>query len=250
LGAACKYGIKVKLLTTNPVADATPPRVERASFDCWTIDESRAFLGAVAAYHDHWRQAEPDRYLIPAVLWDLLLREGMRRGEALGLRWKDITWQRGTAHISQSVIADATRNGAALIQPRTKTRAGARTVRLTAETLAALEAWRKQWAALKLAAEEWRDTDLIVCARHGGPVTPRNVDRALAAICAPAGVRKITTHQLRHTSATLMFLVGISPKIVAEKLGHASVALTLSVYSHVLPDMQDDAATAMSRILA
>ena len=250
LSAAFEYAVQVHLIAVNPAKSAKPPRLARPRFDHWNPDEAKTFLRAVADYHAHWRSIQPDRHLVPAVLWDLLLREGMRRGEALGLRWRDINWQRGTAHIVQTVVADQMRRGASLIQERTKTKAGARTVHLTAEAIAAIEAQRFAWKRAKDASTAWQDTDLIVCTADGGPVNPSNIDRSLDAIARLAGVKRIKVHELRHTCASLLLLAGIPAKVVSEKLGHSSIAMTLDVYSHLAPSMQEDAAEAMSRILA
>lgn len=259
LSAALDYGVRMNLLTTNPARDARTPRLERTTFQTWDHGEARAFLDAVKDYHlPRPRKDNPEVFwtpaLIPAVLWDLLLREGMRRGEALGLRWRDVSWERGTVSIMQSVTPDKSNRGATRIQPRTKTRAGERSVRLAPETLAALEERQKQWRRDKIASPIWQETDLIVCTPHGGPITPSNVQRAFASILAYAAAQgveipRIKVHELRHTSATLLLLAGVSPKVVSERLGHASVSITLDRYSAVLPDLQQTASDAMSRLL-
>ncbi len=174
----------------------------------------------------------------------------MRRGEALGLRWQDVNWDRGTAHIVQTVAPDKNSRGEPVIQERTKTKASARTVRLTADTLAMLREHRKQWAERKIAAETWADHDLIVCTAKGTPINPNNVSRSFELIVQRAGVRRIRVHDLRHSHATMLLRQGVAAKIVSERLGHASIGITLDTYSHVLPDMQDTAADAMSAIMA
>jgi integrase len=184
-----------------------------------------------------------------APLWHLLLLEGMRRGEALGLRWQDVNWDRGTAHIVQSVRAGIAK-GEAIIQPRTKTQSGSRTVRLTARTIAALRHHRSAQAECRLAAVTWCDHDLIVCTSKGTPVNPANVRRSFDLIVKRAALPRITPHGLRHTHATMLLGQGVPAKVVSERLGHASIGVTLDTYSHVLPDMQDTAADAMDTIMA
>jgi len=236
LSQSLDFAVRTKLLLHNPARDVKPPRINRPKFDYWVPEEAARFLAF----------AREDA-LCP--LWDLLLREGMRRGEALGLRWRDVNLDRGMAHIVQSVIPDKANRGAARVQSRTKTAAGTRPVKLSAETVNALRERRKRWLATKLASEVWQDTDLILCTRDGAPVNPDNIDRSFRAIVRAAELRRIKVHELRHTSATLLLLAGISPKVVSEKLGHASIAITLDTYSHVLPNMQAEAALAMSRLL-
>lgn len=235
LSQALDQAVRFTLVQSNICQVVGSPKREAAKPAVWTTDEAMAFLGV----------AESDR-LLP--LWCLLLLEGMRRGEALGLRWQDINWERGTAHISQSVRAGIAK-GEAIIQPRTKTSAGARTVKLTARTIAALKAHRRAQAERRLGAAEWVDHDLILCTGKGTPINPTNVRKHFDALVLRAGLRRITPHGLRHTHATMLLKQGVPAKIVSERLGHASVGITLDTYSHVLPDMQDTAADAMEAIM-
>ena len=238
LSQALDYAIKVGLIYANVVRQTERPSLTRSKPSVWTVDELRRFLG------------EADRDTL-APLWRLLAGEGLRRGEALGLRWADINWERGTAHIVQTVTANKNDRGRALIQQRTKTASGARSVRLTAETIAALQWHRKRQAEQRLRAVDWQDNDLIVTTANGTPIAPGgNVQRSFDAIVKRAGLRRIRVHDLRHTHATLLLLAGVPAKVVSERLGHASIGITLDTYSHVLPAMQDEAADAFSRILS
>lgn len=233
LGQAVRFGI----LPRNVCKDVTKPSLGRNKPTVWTPAEARAFL-------EHAKQDT----LAP--LWFLLTLEGMRRGEALGLRWSDINWERGVAHIAQTITANKNDKGKAVIQPRTKTQAGSRSVRLTHETIEVLKAHRSAQLERRLAASEWEDHDLILSTSHGSPINPTNVSRAFSRLVMLSGVPKIRVHDTRHTAATLLLRAGIPAKVVSERLGHANISITLGTYSHVLPDMQDDAASAMSAILA
>jgi integrase len=136
------------------------------------------------------------------------------------------------------------------VQERAKTKASLRTVRLTPETLAILKDHRKAQLSRRVAAPIWREFDLIVCTGNGTPVNPGNVSRSFQALVKASGLRRIRVHDLRHTHATMLLKAGVSAKVVSERLGHASIAITLDTYSHVLPDMQDAAADAISAALA
>ena len=234
LSQALDQAVRFTLVQSNICRAVTPPRREAAKPALWSSDQAVAFLAI----------AESDS-LSP--LWHLLLLEGMRRGEALGLRWRDINWERGTAHISQSVRAGVAK-GEAVIQPRTKTSAGARTVKLTARTLTVLKAHRTAQAERRLAASFWHDHDLILCTGKGTPFNPGNIRKRFDALVERSGQPRITPHGLRHTHATMLLKQGVPAKIVSERLGHASVGITLDTYSHVLPDMQDSAADAVETI--
>lgn len=95
----------------------------------------------------------------------------------------------------------------------------------------------------------WRDYGLVFCTEAGTPLFGGNVYRAFKRLQARAGLPEIRFHDLRHTCATMLLSARVNPKIVSEILGHASVSITLDIYSHVLPDMQQDAAVVMRNLL-
>lgn len=259
LSQAMKRAVRFGLIGANPCDAVKPPKLGRPKASTWGPDEARVFLATAEAMPVLTRAGDTGRRRPDTLwpLWPLLLREGLRRGEALGLRWRDVNLDRGTAHIVQTVAPDKSAKGRAIIQERTKTNAGARTVRLTAATVAELREHRdRQTFARKAAGEAWQDHDLIITTATGGPINPGNVirsfERIIAAATMPDGarLRRIRVHDLRHTAATLLLLAGTPAKVVSERLGHASISITLDLYSHVLPDMQDAAASAMDQILS
>lgn len=257
LSEALKQAQRLSIVAANVADAARPPRLERRTVQTWTAGEAMAFLHTaehrpVLNRSGDTGRREPDD-LHP--LWHLLLLEGMRRGEGLGLRWRDIDLSRGTASITQVVAPDKSDRGKAVILPRPKTKAGARVVRLTPQTLTALREHRTRQNTRRLAATDWQDFDLIVCTGKGTPINPGNVVRSFDAIIKAAHltdgtpVRRIRPHDLRHTSATLLLGAGVPAKIVSERLGHATVGITLDLYSHVTSDMQADAAAAMGVVM-
>lgn len=235
LNQALTYAVKMRLVSVNVAADAKPPRIERPQVDHWSVDEAKAFLAAAK-----------DDPLWP--LWPLLLAEGLRRGEALALRWRDVDLEEGVAHIRQSVVLDKANRGAAKIAS-TKTRGSVRSVRLAPTTVAALKAYKPRWAEKALESEAWAGLDLIVCTKHGRPINPGNVRRNQTRICREAGVRPIRTHDLRHTSATLLLAAGEPLKTIADRLGHSSIRVTADMYAHSTAEMQSQAAETMGRLL-
>ncbi len=233
LSQALKQGVQWGLLPRNVAGFVKPPRVTYKRDDVWSVDEGRTFLAT----------AEDDS-LHP--FWLLALKTGMRRGELLGLRWRDLDLDRAMAHVRQSVIVYA---GAPHIQtPKTAT--AQRAVKLSPDVVAALRDHRTAWAARKLAAAEWQETDLIFCTRTGGPLNPNNIARAHEVIVKRSGVRRIRFHDLRHTHATWLLQSGQPVKVVSERLGHARVSITLDTYAAVLPDMQDRAVEAFDALMA
>jgi len=210
------------------VADlAAPPRWNRPDMVVWTAEQLRTFLRTVA----------DDRIY---AAWLLLATTGMRRGEVLGLRWSDLDLDQGSAGVVQSRVVAAYGE---VLTSEPKTAKGRRAVALDAATTAALRAHRAAQAQERLAlGPAWRDSGLVFTLADGGPIHPQRFTAWFGQAAARAGLPRIRLHDLRHSYATLALGAGIHPKIVSERLGHATVAITLDVYSHVSPSMQREAA--------
>ena len=109
---------------------------------------------------------------------------------------------------------------------------------------------RRQVEGRLLAGPAYQDRDLVFATGLGTPVEPGNLLRTWYAIRREAGLSRLRIHDLRHAHATLMLGSGVHPKVVSERLGHASVNITLDMYSHVLPGLQSAAAEALDVLLA
>lgn len=250
---ALDLAVRRGVVPRNVAADIILPRLDKPKANLWTADQLRRFLDAAQARPVLHRGGDsgvrrPDDMV---ALWFLLGLEGVRRGEGLGLRWSDVDFGKGTAHLVQTVAPDKSNRGAAVILERTKTAASSRTVRLTSETLAVLVAHRdRQRFQRQQAGTAWRDLDLITTTADGGPVNPSNVSRSFDRLAAQAGLPRITPHGLRHSCASLLMQAGVPVKAISERLGYSSVNITLNVYSHLVEDTQRDAALAMSALIA
>jgi integrase len=180
--------------------------------------------------------AEKDGY---SPLWLLAAHTGMRQGELLGLRWQDIDLERRVARIVQAV--PTVRDGVEFMPP--KTPSGRRTIALDATSIAALKEHRARQNERRLAMGAlWHDYDLVIASAIGTPLNHSNVYHRFIKLSEKADVPRIPFHGLRHSHATLLMAAGVHPKVVSERLGHADISLTLSTYSHVLPQMQHEAA--------
>jgi integrase len=157
---------------------------------------------------------------------------GMRRGECLGMRWCDVYLDEGRIAVRQCLVAAGSQ--VRLSQP--KTARGRRVIALDRATIEVLASH----------AAESRDkrggNGLVFTTREGGFLYPSGVSKRFARLLASSDLPHIRLHDLRHTHATIALGAGIHPKIVSERLGHATVSLTLDVYSHAVPHMQREAA--------
>jgi integrase len=176
----------------------------------------------------------------------LALLTGMRRGELLGLRWSDV--EGGSIHVQQTAQRIA---GQGIVFRQPKTGLSRRSIALSSDAISVLRHHRRrQTEARFLAGPAYDDRDLVFTTGLGTPLEPGNVLRTWRRIVAMAGLPGLRIHDLRHGHATLMLGQGVHPKIVSERLGHASINITLDTYSHVLPGLQAAAAEALDTILA
>lgn len=231
------YAKRHGLVPTNVMDNVTKPRHTPRQHEVLDDEELAAFL--TVASRD---------WFAPA--WHLMLLEGMRRSEALGLRWRDISPD-GVAVIRQTVIFDTTNGGAALIQPSTKTAASMRAIHLTDTTRQALADHREiQAARRREAGDDWTDLDLIITTRTGGPVNPSNITRKMPILLAAAGIDKhLTAHDLRHSAATAALRHGVNIRVVQDRLGHADASTTIGFYAHLVPSDAPAAAAAIDAIV-
>ncbi len=230
LAAAVEEGT----LARNVADLAKPPgRASSKEPATWTAEELRAFLEFV----------REDRVY---ALYHLVGTTGLRRGEALGVRWRDLDLDGARLSVSQTVVSV----DYAVLCSEPKTQAARRSVALDPDTVRVLREQRKQQVEERLALGGYSDDrDLVFCNIDGGPLHPSNLSKRFDRLVKGAGVPRIRFHDLRHTHATLALRAGIHPKVVQERLGHATIAITLDTYSHAIPAMQEEAATKVAALV-
>lgn len=226
LHTALKAAVADGLIPRNPAADAHSLPGGRGEMRVWDAAEVSAFLASV----------KQDRLF---ALWRLAAVTGMRRGELLGLRWRDVDLDGGFVTIQQQRVRQGA-SGVTYGPP--KTARGRRRVPIDAATAEALRAHR--------AAQEVVPIDGLVFTRaDGAGLDPDGVSGAFERLSGAAGLTRIRLHDLRHTAATLMLRAGAHPKVVQERLGHSSVAMTLDLYSHAVPSMGVEAADQIAALV-
>jgi integrase len=246
LSAALGAAVKTRRLPRNPAADASPPTARQAKapeMHPWTAAQLAAFLG--------WASGRADNF----ALWHVLAYTGMRRGEALALRWRDIDLEAATVRIRRSAgMVRVAGEGAGVVEGDTKS-GKPRLVDLDAGTVTVLRARKRERgaAALQLA----RDDALVFGDMESQHRNPEHVSRQFArdvgrcrAELGDAAVPVIRLHDLRHTHATLLLLAREPVHVVSQRLGHASPVITMTVYAHVLPGSQREAADRFAALVS
>ena len=178
----------------------------------------------------------------------LIVRTGLRRGEALALRWEGIDLEVGTARVSGSL----TRQNGSLRLTGTKTKGSRRTISLDPVGVALLKAQKAAQAVERLKAGNiWEDTEgFVFTTALGAPVEPQNILRTVRIASMKAGLDGVKVHTLRHTYATTALMAGVPIKVVSGNLGHASIQLTADTYGHVTDEAARKAAEAVSAAYA
>ncbi len=227
LHQALKHAVKWELIVRNVTEATEPPKVPRYKIQVLDAQQAARLL------HD-LRDA---RLYMPVLL---ALTTGMRRGEILGLTWPDIDFPHSTIHISRTTLG--VKGGAPVWGPP-KTDDGRRTVALPAMTVEALQEHQRGQAILRhVHGADYQSHDLVICLENGRAWDLSNFSNEFRRTMDDLGFKGVRFHDLRHTHATLLLTAGTHPKIVSERLGHATVHMTLDTYSHVLPQMQKEAA--------
>ena len=185
-------------------------------------------------------------------LYVLAIHCGLREGELLALRWEDVDLEVAKPALLVRRTLTRGENGRGWVIGRSTKSGKGRRVRLTRRAVTALKDHRKRQLEERMHLSGlWQDQDLVFPSEIGSLLNPSNLrNRSFKRVKTRSGVREdLRFHDLRHTCATLLLSDGVNVKVVSEMLGHASIAITLNTYSHVLPDMQDSAAEVMEAAL-
>ena len=215
------------LIYRNPCQQVKPPKVVRKDLYPPDAHAIRRFLEA-ARDTDYYEAVHTSFFT------------GLRRGELLGLQWRDLDLNLATLSVVHSLYR--ARGGESILQDP-KTAKGRRLISLTPSSCIVLRSLReRQQADAQLMGYSVGHDSAVFRYRDGSPILPRGYSAAFRKIMHRAGLEGFRLHDARHAHATLMLAQGTHPKIVQERLGHAKVGTTLDVYSHVLPGLQQAAA--------
>ena len=233
LRRALQDALRWGLIDRNACDAVVAPRRADAEMTVWSPPDARLFLAFV----------DGDRL---AAMWRLFLATGMRRGEVAGLRWIDLDLERGRLSVQHTRVLVYDR--AQVSEPKTKR--SRRVISLDAGTVAALRMHQESQGVERAAVREvWVDSGYVFVREGGAPLDPDRISHLFRVNVDAARLPRIRLHDLRHTAASLALATGIHPKVVSERLGHSSVAITLDTYSHLTPGLQEDAADRLGAIL-
>jgi integrase len=207
LARALRWAEQTNIVGRNVARLVDGPKVPRKPSDAFTADEAKAVLA----------KAKGDRLEALAVV---ALRLGLRRGEALGLRWDDIDFEQGELTVTKG-----------------KRTAPSRTIPLVAGTSQALAQHRRRQVAEQLEAGPlWHDTGYVFTTHRGGPIHPRNALGWWHQLTEAAGIGRRRFHATRHTTAVLLLDQGVPLEVVSAVFGHANLSITSDVYARVTQD--------------
>ncbi|MCJ2099206.1 tyrosine-type recombinase/integrase [Methylobacterium sp. E-046] len=233
LKQALAQAVRWELMNRNPADAIDPPKVERKALETYDVDQTIALLDGL----------EKSRLLIPVMLGVLC---GLRRGEIVALRWRHVDLDRGRLTIAES--AEQTKAGVRYKPPKS---GKGRVVTLPAMLAARLRVHRVGQAEGLLALGVRQTEATFVYTREDGePIQPRTLTQAWRKIAASGDLPRIRLHDLRHAHATHLLGRGVHPKVASERLGHSRVGITLDLYSHVLPGMQEEAVARVDEALS
>lgn len=226
LRKAFEQAVKWELISQNPINKVDPPKLRKTNMQTWDMDQCLQFL-------------ENSKSHVHYIIFSLAIHTGMRKGEILGLRWKDIDFENKTISIQQTVNWTPSLG---IIFQDTKTANSSRRISIGDMLIQDLREVELTIQNRKNdTISTYMDYDLVCCYKNGEPVKPRRVTEMFELLTKKADLPKIRFHDLRHSHASMLLNNGVNAKIGAERLGHSSVQIFLDRYSHLLPDMQRNA---------
>lgn len=231
-------------LANNPADRVEKPGVGKPQIRILSVEEQAALLEASR----HGRKRKDGEPSPPSTLYGIILlalATGMRRGEVVALRWVDVDFERATISVRASM--EESTSGVELGEA--KSDMAMRQIRIPDNVVAFLREHHARQDEIRRSFSTYVDRGYVFPRINGEEKRPSTVTQGFARLCEQLKFQDVHFHCLRHTHATELLRAGVPVKVVSERLGHANPATTLSIYAHVLPDMQDDAARKADALL-
>jgi integrase len=226
LHTALAQAVRWRRVSYNVCDDVRPPRLIKREAHSLNPEQAQKLLEAAKGHRLE-------------VLLTLAITTGMRRGEIVGLKWQDIDFETRSLHVCRTVDCLGG-YGFTVSEPKTAT--GKRKISLPHFVIAMFKEHRAHQLEARLkAGPAWEDHDIVFCDARGRFLDPNYLHRLFQQFLMEAGLLPMRFHDLRHSAATILLSMGVNPKVIQELLGHSRISVTLDIYSHVLPGMQDEA---------
>ncbi len=234
LKKALKQAVRWNLIGRSPAEMVDPPAFQRREMPALNVDQLLTLLESVAA----------PPFGVPIYV---AAYTGMRRGELVGLKWSDIDFENQVISIRREIVFVP---GKGYLVTPPKSAKGQRAIDITSDVVSALQRYRSVQAQQQLlAGPVWNDGGWVFTRADGNHVNPNAVSKAFMAIRTELGLPPVRLHDLRHTHASLLLQAGTHLKVVQERLGHSTIAITADTYSHVSPGLQKAAAKAFEALV-
>ena len=235
LQAALDKAVEDEIITKNPAKKVELQKAKKYQADVYNMEDILEVF-----------KAAKDTDLELAI--HILLLLGLRRGELLALRWVNVDFQNGYVNIVENAVRIG-KSGKTLIKAP-KSESGVRKIQVPSSLLKMMKKSRAEyWQNRMKHGKDFNDTDLVVCQENGSPYTVGYFSQKVQRFIKRNGLKKVRLHDYRHTCATQMLRLGISPKVAQKQLGHSSFGITMDTYSHVLEEMELEAADIMERAI-
>ncbi|EGK10195.1 phage integrase family site-specific recombinase [Desmospora sp. 8437] len=235
LHQALDQAVKWQVIPMNPAKSVTPPKPQRKQINTLSREQVHQLLSATknTPYYEQIFFA---------------INTGMRRGEIFGLRWKDVDFANRTISVRQTI--QRIKNKGLVFRDTTKTDGSRRSIAVSDSVIHMLNRIKKRQAQEKISCGPlYQDHDLIFANSDGTPINIDYLSREFGRLIKRMKLPHIRFHDLRHTHATLLLQQGEHPKVVSERLGHSTITITMDTYSHVMPNMQKEAAQKLDNFL-
>lgn len=226
LHVALENAVKWNLIARNVCDVVSLPRVPKTEKQVLTKRQAHVLL-------EHVKKHRLEAILVLAVT------TGLRRGEMLALRWRDVDFEDGSVQVRRTVDYIPHYG---YVENEAKTARGQCKVMLPSFVMNTLQVHRlQQQETRNKVGSDWVEKDLIFCGLQGDYFNPNYLLRMFKKVLVEAGLPHMRIHDLRHSAATILLSMGVHPKVVQEILGHSTISMTMDTYSHVLPSMQQEA---------
>lgn len=230
LHKALDDAVKWNLVSRNVCDIVSQPRAPRREPQLLSLSQAQILL-------DYVKQSRLEAFLV------LAITTGMRRGEILALRWSDVDLIEGHLQVKRTVDYIAHYG---FVETEAKTERGRRKIMLAPFVVEMLNAHRSnQMEERYKMGDKWVDRNLVFCGSQGNYFIPNYLLKIFKKALTAAGLPRMRVHDLRHSAATILLSMNIHPKVVQELLGHSSINITMDLYSHILPSMQQDVITKL-----